>query len=79
MLFASLWVGGAVTLSTKQFFVNAANDGELYGVLSMMHYVDLFIIIPGAIGCLLTGIIYSAWTNWGWFRHRWPKGTCRRG
>ncbi len=71
LLFASLWVGGAVTLVTKQFFVTAGNDGELFGILSMMHYVDLFIIIPGAMGVLITGILYSAWTNWGWFRHRW--------
>lgn len=71
LLFASLWVGGAVTLSTKQFFVRAGSDAELYGILSTMHYVDLFIIIPGALGCLVTGVIYSVWTNWGWFRHRW--------
>jgi hypothetical protein len=71
LLFVSLWVGGAVTLATRQFFISASSDGELYGLLSMMHYVDLFIIIPGATGCLLTGLIYSIWTNWGFFRHRW--------
>ena len=71
LLFVALWVGGAVALSTKQFFIHAASGSELYGILSMMNFVDFFIIIPGAVGCLLTGIIYSAWTNWGWFRHRW--------
>jgi hypothetical protein len=71
LLFASLWVGGAVTLATKQFFVTAASDGELYGTLATMHYVDLYIIIPGAMGCLLTGFAYSAWTRWGFLKHRW--------
>lgn len=71
LLFVALWVGGAVTLSTRQFFVTAPTGEELYGILSMMNYVDFFIIIPGAVGCLLTGFIYSTWTRWGWFRHRW--------
>jgi hypothetical protein len=71
LLFACMWVGGAVTLCSKQFFVTAADGGELYGVLCMLTYVDDFIIIPGAIGSLLTGLFYSLKTHWGWFRHRW--------
>ena len=68
---ACLWVGAAVVLSVKQFFVRPADGGELYGITSTMDFVDIFIIIPGAIGVLLTGLIYSIWTNWGWFKHRW--------
>lgn len=71
LLFVALWVGGAVTLSSKQFFITAQSDGELYGILSTMHYIDIFIIIPGAMGCLLTGILYSSLTNWGWFTYKW--------
>jgi hypothetical protein len=36
-----------------------------------MKFIDDFIIIPGAMGVLLTGILYSILTNWGWFRHNW--------
>ncbi len=32
---------------------------------------DMTVVIPGAIGCLLTGLIYSLFSNWGFFRHRW--------
>ena len=21
--------------------------------------------------CELTGLLYSIWTNWGWFKHKW--------
>ena len=69
--FACMWVGAAVVLSVKQFFVNPFNGGELYGITSTMDFIDIFIIIPGAIGVLLTGLIYSIWTNWGWFKHNW--------
>ena len=69
--FACMWVGAAMVLSVKQFFINPASGGELYGITATMDFIDIFIIIPGAIGVLLTGLIYSIWTHWGWFRHNW--------
>jgi hypothetical protein len=69
--FASMWVGAAIVLSVKQFFVSPINGGELYGIHATMDFIDNFIIIPGAVGVLLTGIVYSVWTNWGLFKHRW--------
>ncbi len=71
ILCASLWVGGAITISSKQFFIQAKTDGELYGILSAMDYVDIFIIIPGALGCFVTGLIYSTLTPWGLVKYRW--------
>ena len=70
-LFACMWVGAAICLSVKQFFIDPADGGELYGITATMDFVDIYIIIPGAIGVLLTGIVYSVWTNWGWFKHNW--------
>lgn len=71
LLFVAMWAGGAITISSKQFFIAAQSDGELFGIFSTLHYVDSFIIIPGAIGCLVTGILYSSLTRWGWFTYRW--------
>lgn len=39
--------------------------------MSTLDFIDIFIIIPGAVGVLLTAIIYSVWTHWGWFKHNW--------
>ena len=69
--FACMWVGAAIVLSVKQFFVNPSDGGELHGITATMDFIDIFIIIPGAMGVLLTGLIYSIWTNWGWFKHNW--------
>lgn len=66
-----MWVGAAICLSVKQFFVNPTNGGELYGILTTMDFIDIYIIIPGAFGVLLTAVIYSTWTNWGLFKHNW--------
>lgn len=48
------------------------NGGVLFGINQSTHHVDmLVIVIPGAIGCLITGLIYGIFTNWGFFKHNW--------
>jgi hypothetical protein len=71
VLSAGVWVGTAVSLATKQFFITPSREAELFGILSTLDFIDLGVLVPGAIGTLITGLIYSIWTNWGWFRHRW--------
>lgn len=29
------------------------------------------ILVPGVIGCILTGIVYGVWTNFGFFKFHW--------
>jgi len=69
--FACVWVGCATALMVMQFFIKAKNGGELYGILYTLDFVDLFILVPGAIGVFLTALVFSIWTNWGWFKHHW--------
>jgi len=70
-LFGCVWLGSAVCLAVIQFFVNPSDGMELYGIMHTIHFIDYFILVPGAIGILLTGLIYSIWKNWGWIKHRW--------
>ena len=67
------WVGGA--LSLVLLFVlrkNATDGGVLYGIYQSIQHVDLAIVAyPGAMGCLITGFIYSLFTPWGFFKHNW--------
>jgi hypothetical protein len=53
------------------FFIRPASGEELHGILSTLDFIDLCVLVPGALGTLLTGLIYSTATDWGWFRHRW--------
>ncbi|MCP4752999.1 MAG: hypothetical protein GY866_19095 [Proteobacteria bacterium] len=71
IVFACMWVGAAVCLVLMNGLIGASNGMELYGARLAVKFVDDFIIIPGAIGSLLTGLLYSLFTNWGWFKHRW--------
>lgn len=71
VLSGGVWVGTALALSTQLFFIRPSSGEELQGILSTLDFIDLFVLVPGAIGTLLTGLAYSLWTDWGWFRHRW--------
>ena len=69
------WVGGALSLMLLHFlrFEGAEEIGDiLHGIDRASHLIDMgVVVLLGAIGCLLTGLLYSLFTNWGFFRHKW--------
>lgn len=71
LFFVCIWVGPGVTLVAMQAAMSADSGGMLHGIDTSMKFVDDFLIIPGAFGCLITGLLYSLLTNWGFFRHGW--------
>ncbi len=73
LLAVSCWIGGAVALMMLYFIkADLDNGGTLYGINKSIHHIDMAVIVlPGAFGCLITGIIYSAFTSWGFFKHKW--------
>lgn len=71
IFFSSMWVGGAISLLTVNVFLNAENGMERYGIDVTMKFIDDIVIIIAAVGCLITSLLYSIFTNWGWFKHRW--------
>ncbi|SHO53475.1 hypothetical protein [Desulfopila aestuarii] len=73
LIAVSCWVGGAVSLVLLYFLKDkVADDGVLYGINQSIHHVDMaVVVIPGALGCLVTGLIYSVFSNWGFFKHNW--------
>jgi uncharacterized membrane protein len=69
----SCWVGGAIALNLLYFLKTGIDDGgELFGINRSIHHVDMaVVVIPGAIGCLVTGLLYSLFSSWGFFKHGW--------
>ena len=73
-LFAvACWIGGGVSLLLLYFLKSGIADGSvLYGINKSIHHVDMaVVVIPGAFGCLLTGLVYSTFSNWGFFKQKW--------
>lgn len=71
LFFACLWVGGAMSATLMLPILKAVDGPQLYGINQSINFIDIFIIIPGNSGILLMGLIYSVYTNWGWFKYRW--------
>jgi len=71
LFFISMWVGGGISLTLVLFLSKPVTGDELYAVNASMKIIDDFMIIPGAMGNILTGVLYGIWTNWGFFKHRW--------
>ena len=73
LIAVSCWIGGAVALILLYLIKEGVTDGGvLYGINQSIHHVDMaVVVVPGAFGCLLTGLIYSTFSNWGFFKHKW--------
>lgn len=72
LIFVCAWIGGAMALVLVQYSKShlAGPEGQ-YAILAALRFIDDFVIIPGALGSLLTGLIYSLATPWGFFKQHW--------
>jgi len=71
LICAALWIGSAFSMLIVLFLGTPENGNQLYMRSYALKLIDDLILIPGAIGCLVTGLIYSIFTKWGFFRHKW--------
>ncbi|HWQ74895.1 MAG TPA: DUF2269 family protein [Syntrophomonas sp.] len=69
MLFAAIWIGAGISLLF--IIIYGLIPGDINGVLKAMNIIDMFVIIPAVVGLLVTGILFSTLTNWGFVKHRW--------
>ncbi len=72
LISVSLWLSSVVTLMLLPIISKKITLGdEIYMYNLAYHFIDMFILTPAAILTLLTGLIYSIFTKWGFFRHGW--------
>ena len=71
IFFAFSWIIGAVALCLLVFITYPVSGDELFMRSRILQIIDDYFIIVGAMGCLFSGLIYSIWTNWGFFKHKW--------
>ena len=71
IFFCFSWIIGNVALLLLLFITHPETGDELYMRSRMFQIIDDYCIILGAMGALVTGLIYSIWTNWGFFKHPW--------
>ena len=70
LFFAALWGGGATTMVLLFCLFHPSTAHEQITFSKILFYIDFIIVGPGAGGCLATGLIYSLYGNWGFFKFR---------
>lgn len=72
ILCAALWLGGvAVVILLSLVFAQPRSDEALLAIRSAIVAVDYVIIIPAAVGSLVTGLFFAWRTKWGLTRFYW--------
>jgi len=66
--FAAIWVGSAIAMWSFLLIINSNNISKN---LEVALFIDEFVLIPSVFLCLITGILFSIFTKWGFFKHRW--------
>ncbi|HUW66178.1 MAG TPA: hypothetical protein VMW83_16065 [Spirochaetia bacterium] len=70
VLFGAAWIGAGASILLLSY-VKGSHGDELYAVNAAMKLLDDKIIVPAAYGSLVTGILYSWLTDWGFFKFTW--------
>lgn len=66
------WIGAGLSMLVLGFTKNSLTNGdELYAFNICIKFIDDYIIIPAAMGTLVTGLLYSWLTRWGFFKFNW--------
>ena len=68
---AVMWIGGAFSMILTLLLTEVNDASSMLLRAKVLKTIDDNLIIIGANGCVITGLIYEAFTNWGFFKHRW--------
>ncbi|HBT77277.1 MAG TPA: hypothetical protein DEB39_10235 [Planctomycetaceae bacterium] len=71
LLFAMMWTGCGIAVLLVLFVSQPENADEHHLRSQALKVIDDFGIVPGALGCMFTGILYGLKTPWGFFRQKW--------
>jgi uncharacterized membrane protein len=72
LFFCCAWVGTGLSMLLLTLVKgHIPNGDELYAVNACVKLLDDYIIIPAAMGSLITGLLFSLFTNWGFFKFKW--------
>ncbi len=69
---ACLWLGASSSVVVLQCWRGwSENESEISHLNLNLSLLDFALIIPGAMGSLLTGFFICKTTSWRFFRYRW--------
>jgi hypothetical protein len=71
IVFITLMLGGILSSLALRFQLQLASFDEVNVTYKSLKTISDHIIRYGAQGIIITGLIYSIWTNWGFIKYKW--------
>ncbi len=71
LLFAMTWLASVLAMGVLTLLKPVSSGDSLYILKTANLWIDPVLTIPGAMCTLVTGIIYGAFTPWGFFKQPW--------
>lgn len=72
LIAAGIWITTGLVMFLVHFMSGDLTSGDQVHLLNkIIYFIDMKILVPSAIICLLTGWMYSHLTQWGYFKHGW--------
>jgi uncharacterized membrane protein len=72
LISAAIWMACVIIITLLPYISkNITNGDELYMYNRIFHFIDMKMVTPSAVMTLITGLIYSIFTKWGFFQHGW--------
>lgn len=66
-----LMMGGIICSTLLRATMKLTSFDEVLTTYKLLQHISDYVVRYGAQGLLFTGIAYSVFTNWGFFKHTW--------
>ncbi len=66
-----IWLGAAISMNVLRSVWVPLGPDDLYAVDHAIMLIDRSVVMPAAFGALITGLVESWLTTWGFFKYRW--------
>lgn len=66
-----MWIGGVMALVCIMLGTHPTTPEQIYIAARDQLIIDEWFLIPGGVGIVITSLIYSIFTKWGFFKFRW--------
>lgn len=66
-----MWIGGVLALVCIMLGSHPITPDQIYIAALDQLLIDEWFLIPGGIGIVITSLVYSILTKWGFFKFRW--------
>ena len=68
-----MWIGGVMALVSIMLGTHPTIPEQIYIAAHDHLIIDEWFLIPGGVGIVITSLVYSVFTKWGFSKFRWVK------